>query len=489
MADFLRLVHKSTTTTNAKRKLPTPTQHNSSSDHPIAAKTDKPRTSNYNNITLFKRQTTLLQNTVDEQQAILLKKAKARHEEEINLFRKRRMIHVYGNDIPEPIQEFKDVLPEGSEEHFLIQNIVNTYGFETPTAIQSQLIPTMLSDRDCLAAAPTGSGKTISFLFPVIMNLSKALQDGLQAIIVAPTNELASQIYRECLKLTENSYLSTQLATKESKDKEIPKSHILVTTPMKALKLIENEAISLDLVSWLVLDECDKLLDLGLQDQVDGIISACSQKDPESRRVLRKVMLSATLPPVIEELACTVLNDHVKIIVGHKNGVCTDVEQKLIYCGRESGKLISLRDIFLSGGLKPPILLFVQSKSRAKELYSELCVDRVLCSVPMDVIHADQSVSVRDQVLRRFRVGEIWLLICSELLARGVDLKCVNTVVNYDVPCSTSSYVHRVGRTGRAGRRGVAYTMFTDEEGDQLRSIANVLKISGCAVPDWMLKR
>lgn len=144
---------------------------------------------------------------------------------------------------------------------------------------------------------------------------------------------------------------------------------------------------------------------------------------------------------------------------------------------REAGKLISMRQL-IQGGLKPPVLIFVQSKTRAIELYKEL----VFFGVNVDAIHAERTQEQRDKIIQRFRVGEIWVLICTDLMSRGIDFKCVNMVINYDFPQSAVSYIHRIGRTGRAGRKGVAITFFTESDMEYLRSIANVMRISGCEV-------
>jgi ATP-dependent RNA helicase DDX52/ROK1 len=153
-----------------------------------------------------------------------------------------------------------------------------------------------------------------------------------------------------------------------------------------------------------------------------------------------------------------------------------------MYTGREDGKLSTLRQLIRSG-FEPPMLIFVQSKDRAKELYNELKFD----GVNVDVIHADRKKHERDEVMMEFRLGRIWVLICTDLMSRGVDFKTVNIVVNYDFPQSVVSYIHRVGRTGRAGRKGKAITFFTDDDVDYLRNIANLMKKSGVEVADWML--
>jgi ATP-dependent RNA helicase DDX52/ROK1 len=153
-----------------------------------------------------------------------------------------------------------------------------------------------------------------------------------------------------------------------------------------------------------------------------------------------------------------------------------------MFVGREEGKLLAIRQI-TQKGIKPPVIIFLESKDRAQALFGELMYD----GIRVDVIHAGRSQSARDEAVAKFRRGETWVLICTDLVARGVDFKAVNMVINYDLPTSGVTYVHRIGRTGRAGRKGEAITFFTESDFDNLRTIANVMKLSGCKVPAWML--
>jgi ATP-dependent RNA helicase DDX52/ROK1 len=243
------------------------------------------------------------------------------------------------------------------------------------------------------------------------------------------------------------------------------------------VSLIEKESLSLHTVSLLVMDEADKLLELGFLEQVDAILAACSHAQ------LQRCLFSATMLPVVEDLAATVLRHPIKIVVGAKNAAAETVAQRLLFCGREEGKLLALRSI-VKEGLTPPVLVFVQSKERAMQLFHELVYD----NLNVDVMHAERTQQQRDHVVEKFRTGKVWVLVCTELMARGIDFKGVNTVINYDFPQTTVSYIHRIGRTGRAGRSGRAITFFTEEDAEQLRAIANVMKASGCEVADWMLR-
>ena len=193
-------------------------------------------------------------------------------------------------------------------------------------------------------------------------------------------------------------------------------------------------------------------------------------------------MFTATLPSGIEELISNVLQDPVKIFVGVRGSAISTVNQKLIFVGREDGKTLALRDM-IKTGVKTPALIFTQSKDRANQVYHSLQLD----NLRVGVIHADCTDNERENIIQQFRRGQILFLVTTDLLGRGLDFKGVNLVINFDLPQNGISYIHRVGRTGRAGRQGEAITYFTEEDIQHLRTIANVMRISGCEVPEWML--
>jgi ATP-dependent RNA helicase DDX52/ROK1 len=174
----------------------------------------------------------------------------------------------------------------------------------------------------------------------------------------------------------------------------------------------------------------------------------------------------------------------VEIFVGLQNAGAETIDQKLMFVGQEQGKMVALRQLIQAGEIVPPTLVFTQSKERCKELYAELVYE----GVRVDCIHAERTQAQRDLTVQKFRSGEVWVLVCTDLMGRGIDFKGVNCVINYDFPTSAVSYIHRIGRTGRARRRGKAITFFTIDDIEYLRSIANIVRINGCEVPEWMLK-
>lgn len=243
---------------------------------------------------------------------------------------------------------------------------------------------------------------------------------------------------------------------------------ILLSTPLRLESVLKELDLKFETVRHIVVDEADAMFDMAFLPQVDKIIKHCTNPS------LQKSYFSATMQPAIEEMLRENMSDPVKIICGLKNATAGNVEQKLVYCGSEEGKMYALRNIFREG-FTPPMLIFVQNKQRSMELYKELIVEGISCNI----IHGDRIKEQRDEVVMKFRTGKISILICTDLMSRGIDFLTVNYVVNYDFPQSIVSYIHRVGRTGRAGNQGTALTLYTDSDIEYLRSIANLMKKSG----------
>nr|CAD7572884.1 unnamed protein product [Timema californicum] len=362
-------------------------------------------------------------------------------------------------NIPDPLRTFEDLKSVYGLSTVLVDNLLHS-GYTLPTPIQSQAIPLMLQGRQLLACAPTGSGKTAAFLVPVFHHLGRPKHSGIRAVIVSPTRELARQTLRECQRLSEGTALRCHLVKKaptvaRSSQYAVPKCDLLITTPNRLVYLLKQDppAISLTSVEWLVVDESDKLFESGakgFRDQLATIYNACDST------TLKRAMFSATSTPDVARWARKNLTDLALVTVGHRNSAAQQVEQELLFVGSEAGKLVAFRNL-VHQGLKPPVLVFVQSKDRAKELFTELIYE----GINVDVIHADRTQQQRDNVVRSFREGKIWVLICTELMGRG--------------------------RTGRAGQSGKAVTFFTQDDSVNLRSIAYLVQESGGNIPEYML--
>ncbi|XP_023139940.2 probable ATP-dependent RNA helicase DDX52 [Amphiprion ocellaris] len=422
----------------------------------------------------------------DEKDKSSLKRLKHLHQEKVNRIRSQHRINVHGCDVPDPVCTFEELQSEYRLNPHILQNLKDA-GLNSPTPIQMQAIPLMMHDRELLACAPTGSGKTLAFCLPLLTRLQQPANLGFRAVIISPTRELASQTYRELLRLSDGVGFrvhiidKASLAAKKYGPQSNKKYDILVSTPNRLIFLLKQDppAIDLSSVEWLVVDESDKLFEdgkTGFREQLATIFLACSGAK------VRRAFFSATCTPDVEQWCRLNLDNLVSVNIGHRNTAVETVEQQLLFVGTENGKLVAMRDIIKKGFL-PPMLVFVQSIERARELFHELVYE----GINVDVIHADRTQQQRDNVVNSFRSGKIWVLICTALLARGIDFKGVNLVLNYDFPTSAVEYIHRIGRTGRAGHQGKAITFFTENDKPLLRSIANVIKQAGCPVPDYMI--
>ncbi|KAJ1949704.1 RNA-dependent ATPase rok1, partial [Linderina pennispora] len=398
-------------------------------------------------------------------------------ESEVAEFLKKHRIKVTGNDVPHPVKSF-DMLCKEHEFPAFVQRNLQKFGFRQPTPIQMQAVPIAVHRRDLIANAPTGSGKTLAFLLSILHDINTPEKEGFRAVVVSPTRELATQIYEHMRNLTFGQKVKTCLMTKKaaSLQAEDPmmrqRYDILVTTPLRLVHSIQKGEINLKHVRRLVLDEADTLMEKGFLEQVDEILAACTSPN------LQISLFSATMPSSVEAMAKTIMKDPVRVIIGAMNSATDTIDQQLVYVGQEEGKLVEVRNMIASG-FKPPCLIFVQSIDRAQELFRELVFE----GINVDVIHSDRTQTQRNRIIQKFRSGALWVLICTELMARGIDFKGVNMVINYDFPQSAQSYIHRIGRTGRAGRAGKAITYITKEDAPYLRVIVNVMRQSGCDVP------
>ncbi|KAF2493613.1 P-loop containing nucleoside triphosphate hydrolase protein [Lophium mytilinum] len=484
---------------------------------------------------------------------------------------------------PEPLATFAELRSRYGVFRRLTENL-EAQGYTVPTEVQLGGLPLLLGDLEChargdrdenlptkprkttagqgidlLTIAPTGSGKTIAFLVPVLNALIEenklqhesedSAEVGPRAIIIAPTKELASQTVNEARKLSIGTGVKIALMKKgmevvESLDVETEvdveseegqseedasevdsddakssskpshkrrrakttKAAIIVATPLSllnALKKRDGQIASLPSVKFLVLDEADVLLDPLFREQTLSLWKSCTNP------LLRISLWSATMGSNVEELARKTIDDRwdslfstkasrgparrplIRLVVGLKDTAIPNVAHKLIYAATEQGKLLALRQLLhptatpsadTTPTLRPPFLVFTQTIPRAIALHAELLYDippEAGGSSRIAVLHADLPSTARDSTMARFRRGEIWILITTDLLARGVDFRGLNGVVNYDVPNSAAAYVHRVGRTGRAGREGgIAVTLYTKEDVPYIRNVANVIRAS-----------
>lgn len=452
--------------------------------------------------------------------------------------------------VPQPLSTLNELRSRYDIGQHLFNNIIDQ-GYKNPTEVQIAALPLLLDNPgnyilsaddhathsggeiDLLSVAPTGSGKTMAFMIPLLERLRRHRREDVNAerhtcaVILAPTKELASQIVNEGRKLGKNTGVRiTQMRkgmrfghapAKVDEDADTPeldgddgspsssvvKADVIVSTPgiLQSTLRGSTGVDHLPEVRYLVLDEADVLLDPLFKEQTLDIWNGLSHPR------LRVSMWSATMGSNVEELARSTITARlrplqqrgeekiceaplIRLIVGLKDSAAPNVEHKLLYAASEQGKLMGLRQLLhptsssCEAGpiLRPPFLVFTQTIERAIALHSELRYD-----IPAEagginriaVLHADLTATARDDVMTRFRKGTIWVLITTDLLSRGVDFRGVNGVVNYDIPGSSAAYIHRIGRTGRAGREGgVAVTLYSKEDMPYLKHIANVMAMA-----------
>ena len=383
------------------------------------------------------------------------------------------------NSVPE-IESFNDpIFPEW------LQQTITGAGFKDPTPIQKQVVPVISQGHDVIAQAQTGSGKTLAYLIPTIILLQKPGKDLARALIVAPTRELSQQIHREANHLLSHCAKGFRVKLVDNLSENVKRVDIAIATPLRLVQMLKDGQFSLRDTRIAIFDEADKLLDLGMSNQIDEIVSACMKERDSAQRSFQICFFSATLPPKIVDLAQSTMVEPVRVSIGASlSAACPNITQKLVFTGNEEGKIISFKQLVMNGELIPPALVFVNSKERANQLCSELLMRGVLA----DSIHSGRSKAERDRTVTAFREGKIWVLVATDVLARGLDFKAVEMVINFDLPKSAVEYIHRIGRTGRANRAGTAITFFTIADKPNLRRIANVIKNSGQDVPDWVFR-
>lgn len=399
--------------------------------------------------------------------------------------RRTNRIFTWGDHLPNIILRFSDSSMSPSLLNRLSENSIRQ-----PSPIQMQSIPFMTERRNVLASAPTGSGKTLAFALPVIDEIlelkqradySSSNSSKLLAVVLEPTRELAAQTYTEFLKYCANTSISA--ANFSGEETDIQHADILVSTPNRIVFHLDK--IDTSSLRWLVVDESDRLFevvegqDKCFRNQLAAIYKACDAK------CTRVAFFSATFSHEVEKWCKENIDEIGMVCVGERNSSNTSVKQKLTYCGTEDGKKIAIRNL-LRTSFKPPALVFVQSKDRAVQLVKLLSA--IDSNLKVDSINSGKSDKERDETMERFRRGEIWVLVCTELLGRGLDLSDVGLVINYDLPTSIVSYIHRVGRTGRAGKSGHAVTYFTDADMKYIKSIATVIRQSGFDVPEYLME-
>ena len=344
-------------------------------------------------------------------------------------------------------------------------------GYTEPTPIQLQAIPVVLSGRDLIGCAETGTGKTAAFLLPIIQKLSESSRPGVRVLVLAPTRELALQIHQNYGELnsvkTNRSAIVIGGANIRTQIADLRRGvSVVIATPGRLLDLTERGAVNLSAVEVLVLDEADRMLDMGFLPAIRRVLSML----PTKRQTL---LFSATMSSSIEQLARSTMKEPKLVEVNRRGSAATMVEQTAYPVAQES-KTALLLDL-LEREKFERVLVFTRTRRGAERL-SHILTAR---DHSANRIHADRTQPQREAALRAFRDGRTRVLVATDIAARGLDVDSVSHVINYDVPAAPEDYVHRVGRTGRAGNQGQAITIVAPVDELSMRAIE---KLTGQAV-------
>ncbi|XP_074605065.1 uncharacterized protein LOC141858265 isoform X2 [Brevipalpus obovatus] len=390
--------------------------------------------------------------------------------DEIEAYRAKEAVIVRGTHVPPPMMSFRDYpWPE------YISAGVARLGYERPTPIQAQGWPIALAGRDMVSIAQTGSGKTISFILPAFVHIDSQLSEhyGPMVLVLAPTRELAQQIQLvvEQFHPRFSSVCVFGGASKGPQIRDITRNRpmIVIATPGRLIDFLESNIISLANVSYLVLDEADRMLDMGFEPQIRSIVAQLSIPKRQT------LMWSATWPKQVRTLAEDFLQDYVQVNIGalqlHANH---NITQIVDICGEleKKDKLFGLLSEVMKENRENKIIIFAETKRKVDELTRQLRYG----GWPAMGIHGDKSQSERDWVLREFKTGKAPILVATDVAARGLDVEDIKFVINFDYPNTSEDYVHRIGRTGRKNKKGTAYTFFTKGDCKQANDLINVLK-------------
>jgi ATP-dependent RNA helicase RhlE len=342
-------------------------------------------------------------------------------------------------------------------------------GYKTPTAIQQMAIPVVMEGKDVIACAQTGTGKTASYLLPVLNLIGTHPKHQISALILAPTRELAQQIDQQVEGLayfTEISSLAVfgggdGMAYENQKRGITNKVDILIATPGRLISFLTSGSLKLNQLEYLILDEADRMLDMGFQEDIMRIISYL----PAKRQTL---MFSATMPGRIRVLAKSILNEPEQINIAISQPAAGITQQ--IYKVHDEQKTKLLVGL-LKGGLYTSIIIFASTKDKVKALYKEL----KNAGINVNAFHSDIQQSEREEILLQFKNKQLPVIIGTDALSRGIDVEGIDLVVNYDVPGDPEDYIHRIGRTARAATKGTAITFVNERDQRKFRSIQELI--------------
>lgn len=399
--------------------------------------------------------------------------------EEVSAYRKQLELKIHGKDVPKPIKTWHQT---GLSSKML--DTIKKLNYEKPMSIQAQALPVIMSGRDCIGIAKTGSGKTLAFVLPMLRHIKDQPPlmsgDGPIGLIMAPTRELVQQIHSDIKKFARVMGLScvpvyggSGVAQQISELKR--GAEIVVCTPGRMIDILctsGGKITNLRRVTYLVMDEADRMFDMGFEPQITRIVQ-------NTRPDRQTVLFSATFPRQVEILARKVLNKPVEIQVGGRSVVNKDITQ-LVEVRPESDRFLRLLELLGEWYEKGKTLIFVHSQEKCDSLFRDL----IKHGYPCASLHGAKDQTDRESTISDFKSDICNLLIATSIAARGLDVKELELVINYDVPNHYEDYVHRVGRTGRAGKKGCAITFISEDDARYAPDLLKALQLSEQVVPD-----
>ncbi|KAL2528974.1 DEAD-box ATP-dependent RNA helicase 46 [Forsythia ovata] len=389
-------------------------------------------------------------------------------------YRRRHEITVTGDNVPQPFTTFEAT---GFPSEILRE--ASLAGFSDPTPIQAQSWPIALQGSDVVAIAKTGSGKTLGYLIPGFTHIKQRRNNpkfGPTVLVLSPTRELATQIQVETLKFGKSSKISCTClyggAPKGPQLRDLDRGvDVVVATPGRLNDILEMRRVSLHQVSYLVLDEADRMLDMGFEPQIRKIV----KEVPTSRQTL---MYTATWPKEVRKIAADLLVKPVQINIGSVELSANKAITQYVEVVSPVEKHRRLEQILRSQEPGSKIIIFCSTKKMCDQLARNLTRQ-----FDAAAIHGDKSQGERDHVLSQFRTGRSPVLVATDVAARGLDIKDIRVVINFDFPTGIEDYVHRIGRTGRAGATGVAFTFFCAQDAKHASDLVKVLNGANQCVP------
>jgi len=389
---------------------------------------------------------------------------------DVDAFRREKEISIQGKNVPRPVETFDEAGFPG-----YVMSEVKAQGFTHPTAIQSQGWPMALSGRDVVGIAETGSGKTLTYCLPAIVHINAqpllSPGDGPIVLVLAPTRELAVQIQQEITKFGKSSRIRNTCVyggvPKGGQIRDLSRGvEVCIATPGRLIDMLESGKTNLRRVTYLVLDEADRMLDMGFEPQIRKIIG-------QIRPDRQTLMWSATWPKEVRQLAADYLNDYIQVNIGsmdlsanHRITQIVEIVSEFEKRDRMTKHLEKIMD-----DRNNKVLIFTGTKRVADDITRFLRQD----GWPALSIHGDKQQNERDWVLNEFKTGSSPIMVATDVASRGIDVRDITHVLNYDYPNNSEDYVHRIGRTARAGRNGTAITLFTTDNAKQARDLVAVL--------------